>query len=52
MRKKERESVCVRERVGVCVRERVWMRESMDERERIGEEKQPKGIFLQPKLFL
>ena len=37
MRKKERESVCVRERVGVCVRERVWMRESMDERERIGE---------------
>ena len=29
MRKKERESV--------CVRERVWMRESMDERERIGE---------------
>ena len=37
MRKKERESVCVRERVSVCVRERVWMRESMDERERIGE---------------
>ena len=37
MRKKERESVCVRERVGVCVRERVWMRESMAERERIGE---------------
>ena len=26
-----------RERECVCERERVWMRESMDERERIGE---------------